>query len=538
MRGRMMQMPLLVSSLIEHAGRVHGDREVVSREMDGSLHRSTWGDVRTRSKRLAGALQARGIKVADRLGTLGWNTHRHLEIYYAASGMGGVCHTLNPRLHSTQLVYILNHAEDRVLFLDPPFIPLVEAVLDQLESLETCVILCEARDLPGTKLPGAIAYEELVTEHDGDYEWPVLDENAATALCYTSGTTGHPKGALYSNRSTVLHAYGILAPDVFGLGRASVVLPIVPMFHASAWGLPYAGAAAGSKLVFPGPRLDPEGLTEQLWEEGVTHCAGVPSVFIPLLQHWRETGQGKPPDLELMVIGGSAPPRSLIEAIEGEFDVVFRHAWGMTELSPLGSSNVLSPEQRAVPADQRSFQHMKQGRPPFGVELRIVAEDGEVLPNDGIAFGELQVRGSWVVDGYFASEGERLTSDGWFPTGDVATLDHQCNIHITDRTKDLIKSGGEWISSIDVENTAMGHPGITMAAVIGVPHEQWGERPILIAVPATDPPPSNESVIEYLKGTLAKWQLPDEVIFVDALPMGATGKVQKTKLREEYVKTQ
>jgi acyl-CoA synthetase (AMP-forming)/AMP-acid ligase II len=530
----MMQMPLLVSSLIEHAAGVHGDSEVVSRVMDGSVHRSTWGDVRTRARRLAGALQARGITVADRLGTLGWNTHRHLEIYYAASGMGGVCHTLNPRLHPSQLVYILNHAADRVLFLDPPFVPLVEAVADQLDSIETYVILCDSDELPETKLPGAIAYEEVIAEHDGDYAWPVLDENAASSLCYTSGTTGDPKGALYSHRSTVLHAYGIVQPDVFALARASVVLPIVPMFHASAWGLPYAAAATGSKLVFPGPRLDPQGLTEQLWEESVTHCAGVPSVFIPLLKHWRDTGAGKPPHLELMVIGGSAPPRALIDAIEGEFDIMFRHAWGMTEMSPLGSSNVLTPEQRSEPAKQRSLYHTKQGRPPFGVELRIVGEEGQVLPNDGVAFGELQARGPWVVDGYFLSDEKRLTIDGWFPTGDVAKLDPQCNIQITDRTKDLIKSGGEWISSIDVENTAMGHPGITMAAVIGVPDEQWGERPILIAVASTDPPPSTESVIAHLADTLAKWQLPDEIIFVDALPMGATGKVQKTKLREDY----
>jgi len=534
MRGRMMQMPLLVSSLIEHAGRVHGDREVVSRDMDGSVHRSTWGQVRERSKRLAGALQARGITVADRVATFGWNTHRHLEVYYGTSGMGAICHTVNPRLHPSQLIYILNHAADRVLFLDPPFVPLVEAVVDQLESIETYVILCDAAELPDTKLPNVVAYEDMIAEHDGDYVWPVLDENAATALCYTSGTTGHPKGALYSQRSTVLHAYGIIQPDVFDLGRASVILPIVPMFHASAWGIPYAAAASGSKLVFPGPRLDAAGLTEQLWDEEVTHCAGVPSVFIPLLQHWHEKDAGKPPHLDLMVIGGSAPPRALIESIEGDFDITFRHAWGMTETSPLGSTNVLTPEQRSEPAAQRSLYHTKQGRPPFGVELRIVDEDGDMLPNDGVAFGELQVRGSWVVDGYFASDESRLTSDGWFPTGDVATLDHHCNIQITDRIKDLIKSGGEWISSIDVENTAMGHPGITMAAVIGIPHEKWGERPLLIAVPATDPPPSTESVIAHLEGTLAKWQLPDEIIFVDALPMGATGKVQKTKLREQY----
>jgi acyl-CoA synthetase (AMP-forming)/AMP-acid ligase II len=535
MRGRVMQMPLLVSSLIEHAARVHGDREVVSRIMDGSIHRSTWGEVRARSKQLAGALRGRGITVADRIATFAWNTHRHLEVYYAASGMGGVCHTVNPRLHATQLVYILNHAADRVIFLDPPFIPLLEAVADQLESIEAYVVMCDSGELPDSKLPNVVAYEDLLAEHSAEYEWPVLDENAATALCYTSGTTGHPKGALYSNRSTVIHTYGIMSPDVFNLSRASTVMPIVPLFHASGWGLPYATAASGAKLVFPGSRLDPDSITELLWDEQVTHCAGVPSVFIPLLKCWKDKGLEKPPALELMVIGGSAPARSLIESIEGDFGVTFRHAWGMTETSPLGSSNVLTPEQRALPPKERAAYHVKQGRPPFGVELRIVDENGEVLPNDGVAFGELQVRGPWVVDGYYADDTERLTADGWFPTGDVATLDPDCNIGITDRTKDLIKSGGEWISSIDVENTAMGHPGISMAAVIGVPDEKWVERPILIAVAATDPPPSDESVLELLGTTLAKWQLPDQIIWADALPMGATGKVQKTKLREQYI---
>jgi fatty-acyl-CoA synthase len=534
MRGRVMQMPLLVSSLIEHAAAVHGDREIVSRVMDGSVHRSTWGEARNRSKQLAGAMQGRGIGLSDRVATFAWNTHRHLEVYYGASGMGAICHTVNPRLHPTQLVYILNHAADRIIFLDPPFIPLLEAVVDKLESIEAYVVMCDSDELPGSKLPNSIAYEDFLAEHDGDYEWPELDESAATALCYTSGTTGNPKGALYSHRSTVLHAYGIMSPDVFRLSRASSVMPIVPLFHASGWGLPYGSAAAGSKLVFPGARLDPASITELLEHEGVTHCAGVPSVFIPLLQHWKDKGGERPDDLELMVIGGSAPARSLIESIEGDFGIEFRHAWGMTETSPLGSTNVLTPEQKALSPKVRSQHHLKQGRPPFGVQLRIVGEDGTVLPNDGVAFGELQVRGPWVVDGYFEDDTERLTADGWFPTGDVATLDPDCNIRITDRTKDLIKSGGEWISSIDVENTAMGHPGITMAAVIGVPHEKWVERPILVAVAATDPPPSKESVMEHLGESLAKWQLPDEIFFVDALPMGATGKVQKTKLREQY----
>jgi len=532
MDGRMMEVPLLVSSLIEHAGLVHANREVVGRTATGGAHRSTWGEVRARAKRLAGALEARGIVAGDRLGTLGWNTHRHLEVYYGVSGMGAVCHTLNPRLHPTQLVYILNHAEDRVVFVDAPFVPLLEAVADQV-SVETIVVLGDASEMPESTLPGLVAYEDLVAEHDGSYAWPTLDERAAASLCYTSGTTGHPKGALYSNRSTVLHAYGVIQPDVFGLGRDDVVLPIVPMFHANAWGLPYAAAAVGAKVVMPGPRLDPDGLTEQLTDEGVTMCAGVPSVFIPLLAHWRKNKIPRPPTIQMMLLGGTAPPRSLIEAIE-ELGIEFRHAWGMTEMSPLGTTNRLTAEQRAEPVTERSRHQVKQGRPPYGVAVRIIGDDGAVLPHDGVAFGELQVRGPWVVDGYFKDDAPRLTNDGWFPTGDVATIDDTTCVQITDRTKDLIKSGGEWISSIDVENAAMGHPGITMAAVIGVPHERWGERPLLVAVPASDPPPSRDSVLDHLRGSLAEWQLPDDVVFVEALPMGATGKVQKTKLREQY----
>jgi acyl-CoA synthetase (AMP-forming)/AMP-acid ligase II len=527
-----MEVPLLVSSLIEHAGRVHGGREIVGRTATGGAHRGTWADVRARAMRLAGALEGRGIGRGDRLGTLAWNTHRHLEVYYGVSGMGAVCHTLNPRLHPSQLVYLLRHAADRVVFLDPPFVPLLEAVADQVE-VETCVVLGDATEVPDGALPGLVAYEDLLAEHDGEYEWPELDEREAASLCYTSGTTGNPKGALYSHRSTVLHAYGTIQPDVFGLGRPDAVLPIVPMFHANAWGLPYAAAAVGAKVVLPGPQLDPEGLTEQLVAEGVTMCAGVPSVFIPLLRQWRERGTPKPPELRMMLLGGTAPPRSLIEAIE-EMGIEFRHAWGMTELSPLGSTNRLTPDQRAEPVEERSRYHVKQGRPPFGVELRIVSDDGVPLPHDGVAFGELHVRGPWVVDGYYRNDASKLTRDGWFPTGDVATLDDTFCMQITDRTKDLIKSGGEWISSIDVENAAMGHPGVTMAAVIGVPHERWGERPLLIAVAASDPPPTQESVLEHLSDSLADWQLPDQVVFVDHLPMGATGKVQKAKLREEY----
>ena len=533
MRGRMMEMPLLISSLIEHAGTVYGDQEVVTQTVEGPIHRYTWADVRKRSKRLAGALTARGIVEGDRIATLAWNTHRHLELYYGVSGMGAVCHTLNPRLHPSQAVYIINHAEDRILFVDLTFVPLAEALADKLPTVEAYVIMTDAEHMPETSLPGAMAYEDFIENVGGDYTWPDLDENAAAALCYTSGTTGHPKGALYSHRSTVLHAYGVAIPDVFNLGQAEAVLPIVPLFHAAGWGLPYACALTGTKVVWPGPRMDPVSLTTLMSDEGVTCCAGVPSVVLPLTNHWRESGE-RVPSLARVLIGGAAPPRSLIAALEQEFDLEFLHGWGMTETSPLGTLNRLTPAMRNMTADEQSLFQTKQGRAPFGVQLRIVSEDDAVLPHDGTSVGELQVRGPWVVSGYFRDDEERLTPDGWFPTGDVASIDALGYMQITDRTKDLIKSGGEWISSIDLENAAMGHPDVSMAAVIGIPSERWGERPILIAIPAPERQPTKESLLEFLSGHVAKWQLPDEVFFVDELPMGATGKVQKTKLREQY----
>ena len=533
MRGRMMETPLLISSLIEHAGRVHGDQEIVSRSVEGPIHRYTWRDARDRSRQLAQALESHGITSGDRIGTLAWNTYRHLELYYGVSGTGAVCHTLNPRLHPTQLVYIVNHAEDRMLFLDLTFVPLAEAVADELPTVELYVVLTDSEHMPETTLPNAVTYEDFISGHDGAYEWPTLDENDAAALCYTSGTTGHPKGVLYSHRSTVLHAFGVAMPDAFNMSPSTCVLPIVPLFHACSWGLAYAAPLAGAKMVFPGPLHDPASLTELMTDEAVNYSAGVPSVFIPLVQYWRDQGKA-PPSLNVVAMGGSAPPPSLGAALEEDFGIEFRHAWGMTETSPLGSINTLMPMHRDLPHEERRLFQTKQGRPPFGVEIRIVDDQGKRLPHDGIAFGELQVRGPWVVHSYFKDNETRLTEDGWFPTGDVATIDAQSYIHITDRSKDLIKSGGEWISSIDVENTAMSHEDIVMAAVIGIPDERWGERPIMIAVAAPDTDPSKESIIEFLSGTLAKWQLPDEIIFVDELPMGATGKVQKAKLREQY----
>lgn len=534
MRGRMMEMPLLISSLVEHAGTVHADQKIVTRSVEGPIRRSTWGRVRRRSRKLASALDRAGVGPGDRLATLAWNTDRHLEIYYGVSGMGAVCHTLNPRLHPSQLVYVLNHAADRILFVDLTFVPLAEAVAEQLDTVERYVILTDAEHMPDTGPAGAVAYEDFIAEGDADHAWPELDEGAAAALCYTSGTTGHPKGALYSHRSTVLHALGVALPDVFNLGASVSCLPIVPMFHACAWGLPYAAAAAGSALVMPGPKMDPESLSELLRAERVDFCAGVPSVFHGLVRYWRAKGE-RPESLRMVLLGGAAPPKSLIAALEDEFGIEFRHGWGMTETSPLGSVNTLGPRQRGeLSPEERSLFQTKQGRPPYGIELRIVDGEGRIQPRDGESIGELQARGPWVVDGYFESDEEKLTDDGWFPTGDVATIDEDFFVQITDRTKDLIKSGGEWISSIDVENSAMGHPDIDVAAVIGIPDEEWGERPLLIAVPSAGRTPSKEDVLDYLSGSLAKWQLPDDVIFVDELPMGGTGKVRKTKLREQY----
>jgi len=533
MHGRMMQTPLLVSGLIEHAGRVHHDRPIVTRTVEGPIHRSTWGEVRSRSKQLANRLRDEGIVEGDRLATLAWNSHRHLEIYYATSGMGAIIHTLNPRLHPREIVYVLNHAEDRIVFLHPTFLPIAEAVANQLTSVKSFVVLTDDASMPETRLPAAISYESFIAGESPDLTWPPLDESAAAALCYTSGTTGRPKGVLYSHRSTVLHAMGVATPDVFNLSRSVSCLPIVPMFHACAWGLPYAAAVTGAGLVMPGPGMDPASLDELLRTEGVDFCAGVPSVFHGLVQHWRGKGE-RPPDLSMVLLGGAAPPPSLIEALEDEFGIELRHGWGMTETSPLGTVNTLGPEHRSLSPGERVALQAKQGRPPYGVEARIVDEEGRRLPEDGVTFGELQVRGPWVADGYFKLDEEATTHDGWFPTGDVASIDADFRIRITDRTKDLIKSGGEWISSIDVENAAAGHPSIDRAAVIGVPDERWGERPLLIAVASGTPAPAEDDVRDYLARSLAKWQLPDRVIFVDDLPMGGTGKVQKTKLRELY----
>ena len=534
MRGLMMDRPLLISSLLEHAERVHPDREIVSRAVEGGVHRSSWGRIAERSRRLAGALATLGVRPGERIGTIAWNGYRHLEIYYAVSGMGAVCHTLNPRLHSSQMSYIVNHAEDRFLFVDLTFVPLLEALIGELESVEGVIVMCDRDHLPDTNLPRTLCYEDLIEGCTERFDWPELDEHTASSLCYTSGTTGHPKGVLYSNRSTVLHSFAIALPNAVGLGESSCVLPVVPMFHVNAWGVPYAGAMTGAKLVMPGPALDGASLTELLLDEEVTLMSGVPTVWLGLLAHWREHGT-RVPALRQVVIGGAAAPLSMIRAFEEDYDVRVIHAWGMTETSPVGTVNQSRPAMQSWPSEERWAHLRKQGRPLYGVETRIVDEDGCALPHDGEAFGELEVKGPWVCSGYFRSEtSEAHTQDGWFRTGDVSTLDPDGTMQITDRKKDLIKSGGEWISSIELENIAMGHPDVAQAAVIGVPDEKWGERPLLVVVPSAGSELSGQDVLAAFAGKVADWWIPDEVVVRDSLPIGATGKVQKLRLREIY----
>ena len=533
MNGLMMDTPLLISSLLEHATTVFGSVEIVTRTVEGPIHRYTWKEARKRSKQLAQGLHSLGVRGDDRVATLAWNTHRHLEIYYGVSGTGAVVHTVNPRLHPSQIVYVLNHAGDRVLCVDLTFLPLAEAVWDQLTTVKHLVVMTDRAHMPETKVPGALCYEDLLAEHDGEMEWPLLDENSAATICYTSGTTGNPKGVVYSHRSTVLHAYGSSLPGAFPVGPGEALLPVVPMFHVNAWGIPYGAAMCGYKLVMPGPRLDGPGLTELMNAEGVTIYCGVPTVHLALLAHWDETGASVP-SLNRVTSGGAAPGRSMIRRYR-ERGIAVIHGWGMTETSPIGTIAKVTAADEGLSDDEQVELLARQGRQLVGVELRVVDPEGNVQPRDGKSFGELQVRGRWVCSGYLGEEpGSALTEDSWFPTGDVAVIHPDGVMQITDRVKDLIKSGGEWISSIDLEDAAGRHPEVAMAAVIGVPHPKWGERPLLILVPRPGTSPTRESVVEFLEGMVAKWWIPEDVVFVDALPMGATGKVQKRKLRETY----
>ncbi len=534
LRGLMMDMPLMVSSLIRYAAEYHGEREMVSVLPDGGQHRTNYAEIHGRAQKLANMLTGMGIGVGDRVGTLAWNTHRHVELYFGISGMGAVCHTINPRLFPDQINYIINHAEDRILFVDTTFVPLLEGMVDSLTGLEAIVIMTDPAHMPETTLPNVHCYETLLAPHKDSFDWPLFDENTAAALCYTSGTTGNPKGVLYSHRSTVIHAFCACSKDTLGVSSNDTILVIVPLFHACAWGMPYAAAMSGAKLVLPGADLDGETLHRLIHAEGITASAAVPTVWLGLLQYLDSTGNdlGK---LERVAIGGTAPPPSMIETLQNRYNVRVIHAWGMTETSPLGTTGTLKASAKALPPEEQFRLQQKQGRGIYGVEMKIVDDDGRELPRDGVAFGNLLVRGPWIASGYFKGEGgDPLTDDGWFPTGDVSTIDPHGYMQITDRAKDVIKSGGEWISSIDLENAAAGHPDVHEAAVIGVRHPKWDERPLLIVVPAEGKTPDKDDLLGYLSDKVAKWWLPDDVVIVDELPHTATGKVTKLALREQF----
>ena len=538
MRGQMMDQPLLISSLLVHAERHHGNREVVSRRCEGDIHRYTYRDLARRSRQLANALAGLGVEPGDRIGTLAWNGYRHLELYYGGSGSGVVVHTLNPRLHPDQLVWIAEDAQDRVMFFDLTFLPLIEATAARLSTVEHFVLMADRDHMPAeTAISGLICYEDLVSGAPDSFDWPRLDETTASSLCYTSGTTGNPKGVLYAHRSTVLHAYGAAQPDAMNLSSRDAVLPVVPMFHVNAWGLPYSTVMSGAKLVFPGPALDGKSLHDLFEAEGVTFSAGVPTVWQGLLAHVEEHGL-RFSTLKRTVIGGSACPPAMTETFETTYGVTVLHAWGMTEMSPIGTICSMKPGQETLSDAERLALKAKQGRALFGVDMKIVGEDGAELAWDGKTSGELMVRGPWILDRYFNHDEDPLRYDaaglGWFPTGDVATIDPDGFMQITDRTKDVIKSGGEWIGSIDLENIAMGHPAVAMAACIAAPHPKWDERPLLIVVKKQGREVTREELLEFYTGKVAKWWVPDDVIFVEAIPLGATGKMQKNKLREQF----
>ncbi|WP_416896828.1 MAG: 3-(methylthio)propionyl-CoA ligase [Minwuia sp.] len=534
MQGLMQQKQLLIHTLIDYAAQYHGKTEIVTRTVEGPVHRYTYRDAQARAKQLANALQRLGIELGDRVGTLAWNTHRHFECYYGVSGLGAVLHTINPRLFPEQIVYIANHAEDRVIFTDLTFVPLLEKIQDELKSVEHIVVMTDAEHMPETSLKNVICYEDMLAAESAAFEWPQFDEMTASSLCYTSGTTGNPKGVLYAHRTTVLHSFAACMGDCLGLSSKDTILPVVPMFHANAWGLAYAAPMCGAKMVLPGKDLDGQSVYELMDKEEVTMSAGVPTVWLMLLNHMEEKGL-KLPHMNRTVIGGSAAPAAMIEKFETVYDVTVIHAWGMTEMSPLGTTGVMTRELESKPFAEQLPYKSKQGRVIYGVDLKITGDEGEELPRDGVAFGNLKTRGYWITAGYFKGEGGSILDEGnWFDTGDVATLDEDGFMTITDRAKDVIKSGGEWISSIDLENAAMAHPEVAEAAVIGIFHPKWDERPLLVIVRKAGKEPSKESIMQSLEGRIAKWWMPDDVAFVDEIPHTATGKIQKVTLREQF----
>jgi fatty-acyl-CoA synthase len=533
MFGLMQQQSLLISSLIEFADRHHHDGEIVSRRVEGDIHRYTWRDVAKRSRHVANALNSLSLAQGQRVATLAWNGYRHLELYFGVSGSGRVLHTLNPRLHTDQIAWIVNHAEDQILCFDLTFLPLIKAFHAGCPGVKHWVALCDPDLLPAdTGIPNLCSYEELLASESDQYVWPNLDENTASSMCYTSGTTGHPKAALYSHRSTLLHAYAAALPDVMCISARDSILPVVPMFHVNAWGIPYSAAMTGAKLVFPGPAMDGKSVYELIEAEKVTFAAGVPTVWQMLLGHMKPA-QLSFSTLKRTVIGGSACPPAMIHAFREDYGVDVLHAWGMTEMSPLGTLCTLKNKHLELPEEAQMKIRLKQGRCVFGVDMKIVNDAGQELPHDGKTYGDLHVKGPWILSEYFKQEGGSPLIEGWFPTGDVATIDEDGFMQITDRSKDVIKSGGEWISSIDIENIAMGHPDVAMAACIGMPHPKWDERPVVCVVLKPGSTLNSVTLLNYYEGKTAKWQIPDDAIFVASIPLGATGKMLKTKLREQ-----
>jgi fatty-acyl-CoA synthase len=532
MLGLMQNQPLLISSLITHAERHHGDAQIVSRRVEGDIHRYTYRDASARSRQVAKALDAMKLAFGDRVATLAWNGYRHFELYFGVSGSGRVLHTINPRLHPDQIAWIANHAEDQVLCFDLSFLPLVQAVHAKCSTVRHYIALCDEDRLPkDSGIPNLQSYETWVAAQDDRYVWPSFDENTASTMCYTSGTTGNPKGALYSHRSTLLHAYAVALPDSMGLSSRDCVLPVVPMFHVNAWGIPYAAALTGAKLVFPGPGLDGKSVYELMESEQVSYAAGVPTVWQMLLGHLKPAGL-RFSSLKRTVIGGAACPPAMISAFREDYGVDVLHAWGMTEMSPVGTVCTLKNKHLSLPDEGQMKIRLKQGRTVPGVDMKIVDDAGQEIAWDGSTFGNLLVRGPWVIREYFKGEGGDPLVEGWFPTGDVATIDPDGYMQITDRSKDVIKSGGEWISSIDIENLAVAHPAVAMAACVGMPHPKWDERPIVLVVKKPEAQITREELLAFYEGKIAKWQIPDDVVFVDAIPLGATGKILKTRLRE------
>jgi len=532
--GQMMDQPLLISSIIEFAARHFGANEIVSRRVEGDIHRYTYRDCEQRARRMAHALTGLGVQMGDRVATLAWNGYRHMELYYAVSGSGAVLHTINPRLHPEQIAYIVNHAEDQYLFFDLTFLPLIEAVAPHCKTVKSFILMSDRAHMPQeTKIPSLLCYEDIIASSSDDYVWPQFDENSAASLCYTSGTTGNPKGALYSHRSTLLHAYASSMPGALNVSCLDSVVPVVPMFHVNAWGLPYSVPLSGAKMVFPGAALDGKSLYELFEAEKVTFSAGVPTVWLGLINHALQNNL-QFSTFRRTVIGGSACPPAMMDILIDKLDVHVIHGWGMTEMSPLGTTGGLQAKHRDLPKDEQRKILQKQGHAIFGVDMKIVGDDGEELPWDGETYGHLYVKGPWIVSGYFRNEGGDVLKDGWFPTGDVATIDGDGYMQITDRSKDVIKSGGEWIGSIDLENVAMAHPAVLQAACIGVAHPKWDERPLLVVVKRPGQEVSREELLGFFEGKVAKWWLPDDVVFTEALPMGATGKIQKNRLRDQY----